>query len=139
MTLTSDHGSIMFRTGSSSCRSSIDGSRQPEPATHARRLQTYSRSSSSLSVALSVATPSLTSGLPRRGDFTLPPGLLGSGGPTSMDGAGCSGGEVAGYVADRLAAKGLSPHRLAASLRGSARSELSYGRTRTAWVLPLAP
>eukprot|EP01043_Picozoa_sp_COSAG02_P073772 COSAG02_NODE_14486_length_1267_cov_0.870719_1_plen_127_part_00 len=39
--------------------------------------------------------------------------------------AACS--EVAGFVAARLAAKGLSPHRVAASLRGSARSELSYG------------
>jgi hypothetical protein len=42
--------------------------------------------------------------------------------------AACS--EVAEFVAARLAAKGLSPHRVAASLRGSARSELSYGARR---------
>jgi hypothetical protein len=40
--------------------------------------------------------------------------------------------EAAGYVAARLAQKRLSPHRLVASLRASARSELPYGELRAA-------
>lgn len=38
--------------------------------------------------------------------------------------------EAAAFVAARLASKGLSPHRLAASLRGSSRSELPYSGLR---------
>lgn len=40
--------------------------------------------------------------------------------------------EAVAFVAARLASKGLSPHRLAALLRGSARSELPYSELRAA-------